>query len=86
VDGFCDLLSGDVNWAGVMKELKAAGYQGWVAAEMIPPVPFYKHCPEVLVQNTSRADGRYLRALNSLRRKRSRPPRPMWPPHHLTHF
>ena len=43
------------NWAGVMKELKAAGYQGWVAAEMIPPVPFYKHCPEVLIHNTSRA-------------------------------
>ena len=54
-DGFCDLLSGDVNWAGVMKELKAAGYQGWVAAEMIPPVPFYKQCPEVLIHNTSRA-------------------------------
>jgi len=55
VDGFCDLLSGDVNWPGVMAELKAAGYQGWVAAEMIPPVPFYKHCPEVLIHNTSRA-------------------------------
>ena len=55
VDGFCDLLSGDVNWPGVMQELKAAGYQGWVAAEMIPPVPFYKHCPEVLIHNTSRA-------------------------------
>ena len=55
VHGFCDLLSGDVNWAGVMKELRAAGYHGWVAAEMIPPVPFYKHCPEVLIHNTSRA-------------------------------
>jgi len=54
-DGFCDLLSGDVNWPGVMAELKAVGYQGWVAAEMIPPVPFYKHCPEVLIHNTSRA-------------------------------
>jgi len=55
VDGFCDLLSGDVNWPGVMEELKSANYQGWVAAEMIPPVPFYKHCPEVLVHNTSRS-------------------------------
>jgi len=54
-DGFCDLLSGDVNWPAVMAALKAAGYQGWVAAEMIPPVPFYKHCPEVLIHNTSRA-------------------------------
>lgn len=55
VDGFCDLLSGDVEWTAVMEALKSAGYNGWVAAEMIPPVPFYKHCPEVLVQNTSRA-------------------------------
>lgn len=55
VDGFCDLLSGDVNWPEVMEELKSANYQGWVAAEMIPPVPFYKHCPEVLVHNTSRS-------------------------------
>jgi hexulose-6-phosphate isomerase len=54
-DGFCDLLSGDVNWPEVMAALRAAGYQGWVAAEMIPPVPFYKHCPEVLIHNTSRA-------------------------------
>jgi len=54
-DGFCDLLSGDVSWPGVMAELKATGYQGWVAAEMIPPVPFYKHRPEVLIHNTSRA-------------------------------
>jgi len=22
---------------------------------MIPPVPFYKHCPEILIHNTSRA-------------------------------
>jgi L-ribulose-5-phosphate 3-epimerase len=54
-DGFCDLLSGDVNWPGVMAELKAVNYRGWVAAEMIPPVPFYQHCPEVLIHNTSRA-------------------------------
>jgi len=55
VDGFCDLLSGDVNWPAVMAALRAAGYDGWIAAEMIPPVPFYKHCPEVLIHNTSRA-------------------------------
>lgn len=55
VDGFCDLLSGDVNWPGVVAELKSAGYRDWVAAEMIPPVPFYKHCPQVLIHNTSRA-------------------------------
>jgi L-ribulose-5-phosphate 3-epimerase len=55
VDGFCDLLSGDVDWPGVMGVLKSTGYQGWVTAEMIPPAPFYKHCPEVLIHNTSRA-------------------------------
>jgi hexulose-6-phosphate isomerase len=55
VDGFCDLLSGDVNWKNVIDSLNRAGYSGWVTAEMIPPVPFYKHCPEVLIYNTSRA-------------------------------
>lgn len=55
VDGFVDLLSGDVNWPAVVQSLNTAGYQGWVAAEMIPPVPFYKHAPETLIYNTSRA-------------------------------
>jgi len=54
-DGFCDLLSGDVDWPAVMAALRKTGYDGWIAAEMIPPVPFYKHCPEVLIHNTSRA-------------------------------
>ena len=55
VDGFCDLLSGDVNWPAVMAALKSIGYDGWIAAEMIPPVPFYKHAPETLIDNTSHA-------------------------------
>lgn len=55
VDGFCDLLSGDVNWPAVVQALRGISYDGWVAAEMIPPVPFYKYCPEVLIHNTSRA-------------------------------
>ncbi len=55
IDGFCDLLSGDVSWPAVMQALRKTGYNGWVAGEMIPPVPFYKHCPEVLIHNTSRA-------------------------------
>ena len=54
-DGFCDLLSGDVDWPAVMRALRGAKYTGWIAAEMIPPVPFYKHAPEVLIHNTSRA-------------------------------
>ncbi len=55
VDGFCDLLSGDVDWSAVMTALRKVGYENWIAAEMIPPVPFYKHCPEVLIHTTSRA-------------------------------
>ncbi|MEI6464172.1 MAG: sugar phosphate isomerase/epimerase family protein [Verrucomicrobiota bacterium] len=55
VDGFCDLLSGDVNWPAVMQSLRQIRYDGWIAAEMIPPAPFYKHCPETLIHNTSRA-------------------------------
>ncbi len=55
VDGFCDLLSGDVNWPAVMQAFRNIRYDGWIAAEMIPPVPFYKYCPETLIHNTSRA-------------------------------
>lgn len=61
VDGFCDLLAGDVDWSAVMAALRKVGYDGWVTAEMIPPVPFYKHCPEVLIHTTSRAMDAILR-------------------------
>ncbi len=54
-DGFVELLSGDVNWPAVMQALRAVPYAGWCTAEMIPPVPFYKHAPEVLIENTARA-------------------------------
>jgi hexulose-6-phosphate isomerase len=54
-DGFVELLSGDVNWPSAMGALRSVGYDGWLTAEMIPPVPFYKHGPEVLIHNTSRA-------------------------------
>jgi len=52
LDGFVDLLEGDVNWPGVMTAIREIGYDGPVVAEMIP---YYKHCPEVRVANTSRA-------------------------------
>lgn len=55
VDGFCDLLAGDVNWPQVAAALSDAGYNGWVAGEMIPPLPMYKYAPHVLIHNTSRA-------------------------------
>lgn len=55
VDGFVDILSGDVNWPAVMSSLRSVGYDGWLTAEMIPPVPFYRFSPETLLFNTSRA-------------------------------
>ncbi len=54
-EGFVELLSGDVNWPAVMAALKAIKYDGWCTAEMIPPIPFYKYAPEILIQNTARA-------------------------------
>lgn len=35
-DGFVHLLQGDVNYPAVIKELKGAGYDGWVTAEVFP--------------------------------------------------
>ncbi|MEO5804688.1 MAG: sugar phosphate isomerase/epimerase family protein [Verrucomicrobiota bacterium] len=55
VDGFVDLLSGDVDWKSVVTALREIKYAGWCVAEMIPPVPFYKHAPETLIHNSSRA-------------------------------
>lgn len=52
VEGFVDLLEGDVNWPEVVLALKEIGYTGSVAAEMLP---LYKHHPLVRVQNASRA-------------------------------
>jgi len=39
VDGFSDLLEGDVPWEAAMKSLKAVGYKSYVTAEMIPYKP-----------------------------------------------
>lgn len=51
-EGFVDLLEGDVNWPEVMKAIAEIGYDGPVAAEMIP---HYRHYPRVRAQNASRA-------------------------------
>jgi hexulose-6-phosphate isomerase len=50
--GFVDLLSGDVDWPAVIQALSEVGYDGPITAEMLPP---YRHHPEVLIANTSRA-------------------------------
>lgn len=52
VNGFVDLLEGDVNWPEVMKALKDVGYDGYLTAEMIPTYRFYPH---VRLINTSTA-------------------------------
>lgn len=60
VAGFVDLLSGDVNYPAVVKALESIGYDSFVTAEMIPPVPFYKHFPDQLIYNTSKSMDRIL--------------------------
>lgn len=52
LDGFVDLLEGDVNWKEVMAAFREIGYDGYVTAEMIPP---YSHHPEALIYTTSKA-------------------------------
>jgi hexulose-6-phosphate isomerase len=52
VDGFVDLLEGDVNWPEVMKALREVGYDDFLIAEMIP---YYTHAPEVRLANTALA-------------------------------
>lgn len=52
IDGFVDLLEGDVPWPDVMAAIAEIGYDGPVAAEMIPG---YAHYPMVRIANTSNA-------------------------------
>lgn len=57
LDGFVDLLAGDVDYVAVKKALDSVGYDGWVSAEMIPP---YKQYSETIIYNTSNAMDRIL--------------------------
>ena len=52
LEGFVDLLEGDVNWPAVTAAISEINYEGAVVAEMIP---HYKHFPLVRISNTSRA-------------------------------
>ena len=51
INGFCDLLEGDVNWYEVIKALKEVGYDSYLTAELGP----YKCYPETKIYNTSLA-------------------------------
>lgn len=55
--GFVDLLAGDVDYPAVVNSLKAAGYDGFVIAEMIPP---YKNFTDQIIFNTSASMTRIL--------------------------
>jgi hexulose-6-phosphate isomerase len=48
LDGFCDLLEGDVPFPEVMTALRAIGYDRTIVAEMMPP-------DDTLLERTSRA-------------------------------
>lgn len=50
LDGFVDLLAGNVNYPAVMAAFKEIGYDEWVTAEMIPP---YRYYSEAIIFNTS---------------------------------
>ena len=52
LDGFVDLLSGEVNWKAVTAALAEVGYDGWATGEMLPP---YAQYPETILWNTSKA-------------------------------
>lgn len=56
INGFCDLLAGDVNFPAVVEELEKAGYQGYITAEM----GGYRHYNDQIVYNTSAAMDRFL--------------------------
>lgn len=51
IEGFCDLLAGDVDYFAVMQSLAKIGYDGWVTAEVFP----YKSHNEIMLCHTSLA-------------------------------
>lgn len=50
LDGFVDILAGDVDYKAVKSALDKVGYDNWVTAEMLPP---YAQYPEAILYNTS---------------------------------
>ncbi len=51
LDGFVDLLTGDVDFPAVTQALRDIGYEGWVTAEVFP----YGRFPELTAYQASRA-------------------------------
>ena len=52
LDGFVDLLAGDVNWKAVKQGLDQIGYDGWCNGEMCPT---YKQYTDQMIYNCSAA-------------------------------
>lgn len=52
LDGFVDLLAGDVNWQAVYEGLNNVGYDGWCNGEMCPT---YKQYTDQMIYNCSAA-------------------------------
>ena len=52
LDGFVDLLAGDVNWKEVKKALDGINYKGWCNGEMCPT---YKQYTDQMIYNCSAA-------------------------------
>lgn len=52
VNGFVDLLEGDVNWKEVIRALEDVGYDDYLAAEILPA---YSQHPKALLYNTSKS-------------------------------
>lgn len=57
LNGFVDLLAGDVNFPKVIESLKSIGYDSYLTAEMSP----YKYYSDQIVYNTSNAMDRILK-------------------------
>lgn len=51
IEGFCDILAGDVNYSAVMEALNKVGYNDFVTAEVFP----YKSHNEIMLAHTSMA-------------------------------
>lgn len=50
INGFVNLLEGDVDWKEVVKALTEIGYQDFIMAEVMPP---FKYHPERLIYETA---------------------------------
>ena len=50
LEGFCTLLQGDVDWPGVVRSLRAIGYNGYLVAE----IPAYKSFPTQIFHDVKR--------------------------------